>query len=121
MSSRHQATFSHFHPLVKIPDASVNFGISPLVARTEMPHMTMKTKTKLILSGLIAASLTAPAFGQIGIYIGQAPPPMRYETRPPMPGNGYVWIDGYWGVRGNRYVWNSGRWDRPPYPGAYYS
>ncbi len=83
--------------------------------------MTMKTKTKWILSGLIAASLAAPAFGQIGLYIGTAPPPLRYETRPPMPGNGYVWIDGYWAVRGNHYVWTSGRWDRPPYPGAYWS
>jgi WXXGXW repeat (2 copies) len=83
--------------------------------------MTLKTKTKWILNGLVAATLVSPAFGQVGIYIGQAPPPMRYEARPPMPGPGYAWIDGYWGVRGGRYVWTGGRWDRPPYPGAYWS
>jgi hypothetical protein len=81
----------------------------------------MKTKAKWILHGLVATALAVPAFGQIGIYIGQAPPPLRYETRPPIPGQGYVWVDGYWGVRGGRYVWAPGRWDRPPYPGAYWS
>jgi hypothetical protein len=38
-----------------------------------------------------------------------------------MPGQGYVWIDGYWNLRGGRYVWVPGRWDRPPYAGAYWS
>ena len=38
-----------------------------------------------------------------------------------MPGEGYLWVDGYWGVNGGRYVWVPGRWDRPPYAGAYWS
>lgn len=81
----------------------------------------MKTNARWILQGLIATALTIPSFGQIGIYIGHAPPPVRYETRPPMPGAGYVWVDGYWGVQGGRYVWAPGRWNRPPYEGAYWS
>ena len=38
-----------------------------------------------------------------------------------MPGEGFVWQDGYWGVNGGRYVWIPGRWERPPYPGAYWT
>ena len=38
-----------------------------------------------------------------------------------MPGEGYAWVDGYWGDRGGRYVWVPGVWQRPPYAGAYWS
>ncbi len=63
----------------------------------------------------------APAFSQIHVYIGTPPPPIRYEVRPPMPGDGYAWVDGYWGTVGNRYEWVPGRWNRPPYAGAYWN
>jgi hypothetical protein len=81
-------------------------------------------KMKLLssaLAALVVTSMAAPAFGQIGIYIGRTPPPLRYETRPAYPGDGYSWIDGYWGVNQGRYNWVPGRWDRAPYPGAYWS
>ncbi len=68
---------------------------------------------------LVAATLLAvPAFGQIGIYIGTPPPPLRYEVQPPMPGPGYVWNEGYWNNEGGRYHWMPGVWNRPPYEGA---
>jgi hypothetical protein len=78
-------------------------------------------KAKWVAGALVAASLAAPAFGQIGIYIGRNPPPLRYERRPPPPGEGYAWQDGYWGQQGNGYVWIGGRWQQPPYAGAYWS
>ena len=78
-------------------------------------------KTKWIVAALAACSLAAPAFAQIGVYIGTPPPPLRYEVRPPIPGPGYVWNDGYWGWGGDRYNWIGGRWQRPPYQGAYWS
>jgi len=84
----------------------------------------MKTnwKSGVLVAALMAATSGVPAIGQIGIVIGRRePPPMRYERRPPMPGPGYAWVDGYWAWRGNRYVWVPGRWDRPPYAGAYWS
>ena len=91
--------------------------------------MNLRTnwKSKLLVGALTMAAVTAtafttPAVAQIGIVIGrQPPPPMRYERRPPMPGEGYAWVDGYWGNNGGRYVWVPGRWDRPPYAGAYWS
>ncbi|MBS1823111.1 MAG: YXWGXW repeat-containing protein [Acidobacteria bacterium] len=76
-------------------------------------------KTKWLLGGLLAAAtFTAPAFGQISVYIGTPPPPIRYEVPPPMPEVGYVWMPGYWAPYGGRYVWAPGRWSRPPYYGA---
>jgi hypothetical protein len=78
-------------------------------------------KSKLLVGALslgVFASLSVPSVAQISFTIGRTPPPMRYERRPPPPGEGFVWIDGYWGVNGNRYVWVPGRWDHPPYAGA---
>jgi WXXGXW repeat (2 copies) len=70
---------------------------------------------------LAAASLTASAFSQLHVYIGTPPPPIRYEVRPPMPGEGYSWVDGYWGNEGGHYRWVAGRWNQPPYQGAYWN
>jgi hypothetical protein len=77
-------------------------------------------KSKWIVGALTAVTLAVPAFSQVSVYLG-APPPIRYERRPAMPGQGYVWVDGYWGVQGRRYVWVPGRWQQPPYAGAYWS
>jgi hypothetical protein len=78
-------------------------------------------KAKWLYGGILASAIAIPAFGQISVTIGTPPPPIRYEVRPAMPGAGYVWVDGYWGVRGGRYVWVPGVWQRPPYAGAYWS
>lgn len=60
-------------------------------------------------------------YGQGGVY-APAPPPMpRYAyNRPPMPGPGFYWVDGYWNRVGPRYVWVNGFWGRPPYAGGYW-
>jgi hypothetical protein len=77
-------------------------------------------KMKWFAGALVVASLSAPAFAQVSVYLGATPPPLRYERRPPPPGEGFVWVNGYWGNDGRRYVWVPGRWNRPPYAGAYY-
>ena len=51
-----------------------------------------------------------------------APPPIpsyAYQ-RPPMPGPGYYWVDGYWNFMGGRYSWVAGYWMVPPYAGGYW-
>lgn len=80
-------------------------------------------KAKWLFGGLLATALTIPALGQVsfGVTIGTPPPPYRYEAPPPIPGPGYVWIDGYWVPEGGRWVWHHGDWRRPPYAGAYWS
>ena len=57
-------------------------------------------KARWIVSAIVASALTAPAFAQVGIYIGSTPPPLRYEVEGPMPGPGYVWTEGSWGWDG---------------------
>jgi|HubBroStandDraft_6_1064221.scaffolds.fasta_scaffold28743_3 hypothetical protein len=78
-------------------------------------------KTKWIASLILASAIAAPAFAQVGVYIGTAPPPLRYEVRPAIPGPGYSWVDGYWNWSGHRYVWVPGVWRRPPFEGGYWT
>jgi hypothetical protein len=51
-----------------------------------------------------------------------APPsvPSYAYQRPPMPGPGYSWVDGYWNFIGGRYSWVAGYWMVPPYAGGYW-
>lgn len=60
------------------------------------------------------------------------PPEPLYEQMTDAPGDGQVWVDGYWHWNGDEWVWVSGRWEEaqegyayvPPYygydGGAYY-
>ena len=54
----------------------------------------------------------------IGIRIWPPPPPRVIRVVPRSPGDGYVWIDGYWYVVDGRYRWHDGYWTRPVYGGA---
>ncbi|MFZ1866802.1 MAG: hypothetical protein WAU39_21450 [Polyangiales bacterium] len=47
------------------------------------------------------------------VVVGTAPPPLRFEVRPPRPFAGAVWVSGYWWWSGVRYVWIGGRYIRP--------
>lgn len=78
-------------------------------------------KSKWLLGFVVASALSAPAFGQIQIYIGTPPPPIRYEAPPPMPGEGFVWTAGFWEPHGPHYRWVPGRYVRAPYPGAHWT
>jgi hypothetical protein len=78
-------------------------------------------KLKLICGLLFAAAMSIPTSAQVSVYIGSAPPPLRYEQRGPEPGPGHAWVDGYWAPNGRHYGWVAGRWNRPPYEGAYWN
>ncbi|MDB5762988.1 MAG: repeat family protein [Herminiimonas sp.] len=60
-----------------------------------------------------AALMPAQAMAQVnvGVFIGQAPPPPRYEVVP-APRRGYEWAPGYWDWNGRRHVWRVGHWER---------
>ncbi len=77
------------------------------------------TMKKTALAVLLALTLLpAASFAQVVIRL--APPAAIVEHRPPAPGAGYVWIDGYQRWDGNHYVWTAGRWDRPPHHGQHW-
>jgi hypothetical protein len=72
----------------------------------------------LALTLLVAGA----AFGQfsVGIRIGAPPPPRVVRVQPRSPGEGYVWVAGYYYPVGNRYTWHEGYWTRPAYVGAHW-
>jgi hypothetical protein len=48
------------------------------------------------------------------VIVREAPPPVIVERRPSPPGQGHVWVDGYWNWNGHKYVWERGHWAVPP-------
>ncbi len=53
------------------------------------------------------------AMGQPNPYeVSSLPPEPLYEQMTPSPGEGFVWIDGYWHWNGSEWVWVSGRWEQ---------
>src|SRR5262249_54546213 len=45
-------------------------------------------------------------------YVSSMPPEPLYEQMSASPGEGSVWIDGYWHWNGYEWVWVNGRWER---------
>jgi hypothetical protein len=45
-------------------------------------------------------------------YVSGMPPEPLYEQMSDSPGDGSVWIDGYWHWNGYEWVWVNGRWER---------
>ena len=80
-------------------------------------------KTKLMVLMLAAGgAMFAETHVAIGVQFGGprvavAAPVVMDAYRPPCPGPGYIWIDGYYDEYGN---WFDGYWDLPPYVGAYW-
>jgi WXXGXW repeat (2 copies) len=75
---------------------------------------------KSVVLGLLAALLSTPAWSQVSIYLGIAPPPVRFEAPPPPPAPAFIWVAGFWAPEGGHYRWIEGHYERPPYPGAYW-
>jgi hypothetical protein len=58
----------------------------------------------------------APAADTVGeptpYEVSGMPPEPLYEQMTDSPGDGYVWVDGYWHWNGDEWVWVAGRWER---------
>jgi len=79
--------------------------------------MKAKWMVFVILAGIVmtGSSLFAQSRFSVGIGIGApgyyAPPPV-VAYRPPYPGPGYSWVDGFYNPYG---VWTAGYWAPPVY------
>ena len=73
---------------------------------------------KKILAVLVLTGSSLFSQVSLGIRIGPPPPPRIVRVRPQAPGQGFMWVDGYWYPVGRRYQWHQGYWTRPPYEGA---
>ena len=48
----------------------------------------------------------------------EAPPPLPVYQQPAVPGDGYIWVPGYWARNALGFYWVPGAWVIAPYPGA---
>ena len=79
-------------------------------------------KMRWLASLILGSALTVPAFARVGVYIGVAPPPLRYEVRASYSGSRVCM--GRWLLelgRSQDMYGSPGVWRRPPYAGAYWS
>lgn len=76
-------------------------------------------KTKLLVLMLLAAGAVFAQLS-IGVRIGPPPRPRIVRVQPRSPGEGYLWVGGYWYPLSGHYKWHAGYWTRPAYTGAHW-
>ena len=71
------------------------------------------------LFALLLLAISAAAYGQAGISISFAPPELPVYEQPLCPGDGYLWVPGYWAYANGDYgyYWVPGTWVTAPEPG----
>ncbi len=69
-----------------------------------------------ILFALVVLSMPAASFAQMGVAIAFGPPPIPVYEQPLCPGEGYLWVPGYWAYDYdfNDYYWVPGTWVMAP-------
>jgi hypothetical protein len=75
---------------------------------------------KYFIIAVLALGLT-PAFSQVSLSIGIAPPPLQVYEQPACPDDGYIWTPGYWAYGDNAYYWVPGAWVQPPQVGVFWT
>ena len=91
--------------------------------------MNSKALQRTILGAVLTGGVALGALAQIPIpplpgldvrITTGRPPAMRYERRSVSPGQGYVYVKGFWNWDGGRWQWVPGRWDRPAIADGYW-
>lgn len=95
--------------------AALAWGVGGCVARDTQPvnpsygygvNVQPHASTGLLPVGPAEVGEPPPA------YVESMPPEPLYEQMTDSPGDGAVWIDGYWHWSGYEWVWVSGKWER---------
>ncbi|HVZ96240.1 MAG TPA: YXWGXW repeat-containing protein [Chitinophagaceae bacterium] len=82
----------------------------------------MKKILKYMIPVVIVIITAQRSIAQVGVSITIAPPPLPVYTQPYCPGDGYIWIPGYWAYDDNSgYYWVPGEWVLPPEIGFYWT
>ena len=66
---------------------------------------------------LLAIPAALPAQVAVGISVRIGPPALPVYAQPICPGDGYIWVPGYWAYADDGYYWVPGTWVFPPEPG----
>lgn len=77
----------------------------------------MKFKLAALLVFALAALFVSTASAGILFSVNIAPPPITVFDQPPCPGDGYIWVPGYYQYGDYGYYWVPGQWVLPPAPG----
>jgi len=82
-----------------------------------------KKKWSLVWTVFLALGLSVGATkAQVNISVNIAPPALVSYNQPMCPGDGYMWIPGYWAYSPETgYYWIPGYWTMPPEPGLYWT
>ena len=74
---------------------------------------------RLMSFAVLLLTMSAAGFAQISISINIAPPELPVYEQPAIPGDGYLWVPGYWAYSDDAdgYFWVPGTWVMPPQAG----
>jgi hypothetical protein len=67
--------------------------------------------------GILAVPAASFAQVAVGISVTIAPPELPVYDQPICPGDGYIWVPGYWAYGDDDYYWVPGTWVEAPEPG----
>jgi hypothetical protein len=71
----------------------------------------------LLLAGFLVLSSAALAQVSIGVSVRTGPPPLPVYEQPLCPGEGFIWIPGYWAWGPDGFFWVPGTWVIAPVVG----
>jgi len=78
----------------------------------------MKRAFRTLLLALFALAFVEPIFAQLSVTVSFGPPALPIYDQPICPGDGFLWIPGYWAYDPDYgYYWVPGTWVEAPEPG----
>src|SRR5882724_8258384 len=78
----------------------------------------MMRAIQLMLLIAVVVAVPASSFGAVFVSVTIAPPLLPVYVQPACPGEGYIWVPGYWAYGPDGYYWVPGTWVLAPYVGA---
>ena len=77
-----------------------------------------KHSVRAVLFGFVLLVMSSASFAQLRISVGFGPPALPVYEQPICPGDGYIWVPGYWawGDDYDDYYWVPGTWVMAPEP-----
>lgn len=78
----------------------------------------MKRPFRKLLLALLALAFVESVFAQLSVTVSFGPPALPIYDQPICPGDGFLWIPGYWAFDSeDGYYWIPGTWVEAPEPG----
>jgi WXXGXW repeat (2 copies) len=104
-------------------------AVSPRGSALSFPLLVLGMAAALALGGCVTEVVAPPQYSNYPDYAGtttgdvdtgapaaeaeEPPPALPLYDQPPCPGDGYLWVPGYWAYAGG-YYWVPGTWVMPP-------